>query len=63
MIVVRLKDDETVGKLVKRFKKKVENSNLLKECKSRKFYIKKNVLRKIEENKSLARQHYRNRED
>ena len=58
MIIVKLREDEPAIKLTKRFKKKVDNAKVLKEYKSRRYYIKPNVKKKIAKGKLKCRLRY-----
>lgn len=45
-IAVKAKKDETVDSVIRRFKKKVQNDQLLTELRKREFYKKPSVLKK-----------------
>ena len=46
MIIVNLKDGESLDKALKRFKKKFEKTGVLRELRSRQAYEKKSVARR-----------------
>jgi len=39
MLIVQIKDDETIERALKRYRKKFEKAGILKELKERKHYI------------------------
>lgn len=57
MIVVNVKENESIEKALKRFKKKFEKTGVLKELRSRTFYEKPSVARRNEIIKAKYRQH------
>lgn len=56
MIVVNVKENESIEKALKRFKKKFEKTGVLKELRSRTFYEKPSVQRRGEVIKAKYRQ-------
>ncbi|MDX1629130.1 MAG: 30S ribosomal protein S21 [Fulvivirga sp.] len=56
MIVVNVKENESIEKALKRFKKKFEKTGVLKELRSRNFYEKPSVQRRNEIIKAKYRQ-------
>ena len=44
MIIINVKENESIDKALKRFKKKFERTGVLKEIRSRSFYEKPSVL-------------------
>ncbi len=46
MIVINLKDNESIDKALKRFKKKFEKTGVLRELRSRQAFEKKSVRRR-----------------
>ncbi len=48
MIIVNVKENESIDKALKRFKKKFEKTGVLKELRGRSFFEKKSVLRRNE---------------
>ncbi|MBL6446265.1 30S ribosomal protein S21 [Fulvivirga sp. 29W222] len=56
MIVVNVKENESIEKALKRFKKKFEKTGVLKELRGRTFYEKPSVQRRNEIIKARYRQ-------
>ena len=54
-IQVTKKKNESVERLISRFKKKVKDSNMLFELKQREFYTKPSTLRREAKKKGIAR--------
>lgn len=48
MIIINIKDGESLDKALKRFKKKFEKTGVLRELRSRQAYEKKSVARRTE---------------
>lgn len=48
MIVINIKDGESLDRALKRFKKKFEKTGVLKELRNRQAYEKKSVTRRTE---------------
>lgn len=46
MIIINVKDNESIDKALKRFKKKFERTGILKEIRGRNFYEKPSVRRR-----------------
>jgi small subunit ribosomal protein S21 len=63
MIVVNVKENESIDKALKRFKKKFEKTGVLKELRSRTFYTKASVKRRDEVIKAQYRQKMRDLEN
>ena len=55
-IQVTKKKNESVERLISRFKKKVKDSNMLFELKQREFYTKPSTLRREKKKKGIARE-------
>lgn len=53
MIVINVKENESIDKALKRFKKKFERTGVMKELRSRKAYEKKSVSRRAQVNKAI----------
>lgn len=62
MIVVSIKDNESIDKALKRFKKKFEKTGVLKELRSRTSYEKPSVTRRNEVLRAVYREKMRNSE-
>ncbi|MBK8505452.1 MAG: 30S ribosomal protein S21 [Saprospiraceae bacterium] len=48
MIIINVKDNETIDRALKRYKRKHRNIGLMKELRARKFFTKKSVQRRHE---------------
>ncbi len=62
MIVINVKDNESIDKALKRFKKKFERTGVLRELRSRSYFEKKSVRRRTEHIKAAYRQKMRDAE-
>ena len=56
MVTVQISDNESIDKALKRFKKKLEKSGVLKEYRNRRFFIKPSIDRKTEIGKAVYKQ-------
>jgi small subunit ribosomal protein S21 len=56
MIIVNVKENESIDKALKRFKKKFERTGVLREVRSRSFYVKPSVKKRDEKIKAAYRQ-------
>ena len=56
MIVVNVKENESIDKALKRFKKKFEKTGVLKELRSRTFYVKPSIKKRATRLKAAYRQ-------
>lgn len=56
MIVVNVKENESIEKALKRFKKKFEKTGVLKELRSRTFYVKPSIKNRATKLKAAYRQ-------
>ncbi len=56
MIVVNVKENESIDKALKRFKKKFERTGVLKELRGRTFYVKPSVKNRTTRLKAAYRQ-------
>lgn len=63
MITVNIKENESIEKALKRFKKKFEKTGTLKEVRSRTHYEKPSVLKRTERLKAAYRQKMRTQEN
>lgn len=48
MLIIDVKDNETIDKALKKYKRKYERSGILKQLRSRKHFTKPSVLRRTE---------------
>jgi small subunit ribosomal protein S21 len=58
MIKVTVKENETIDKALKRFKKKLEKTGTIKEYRTRQYFVKKSVEKRNEIGKAIYRQHF-----
>ena len=56
MIVVNVKENESIDKALKRFKKKFERTKVLREVRGRAYYEKPSVSKRNQEIRALYRQ-------
>ena len=63
MIEIKVKDNESIDKALKRFKKKFERTKVLREIRGRAYYEKPSVARRNQKTKSLYKQRKRTEEN
>jgi len=56
MIIINVKENESIDKALKRFKKKFERTGVLKELRSRQAYEKPSISRRTEKIKAAYKQ-------
>lgn len=56
MIIVNVKDNESVDRALKRFKKKFERTGVLKELRSRTFFQKPSVSKRKQKERAVYKQ-------
>lgn len=56
MIVVNVKENESIDRALKRFKKKFEKTGVLKELRDRTFYVKPSIKKRAVKLKAAYRQ-------
>lgn len=56
MIIISVKDGESIDRALKRFKKKFEKTGVLRELRSRQAYEKKSVARRMEVKHAIYKQ-------
>ena len=56
MIIINVKDNESIDKALKRFKKKFERTGVLREIRSRSFYEKPSITNRTIKLKAAYRQ-------
>jgi small subunit ribosomal protein S21 len=56
MLVVKVKDNESIDRALKRFKKKFEQTGVLKRVRKKAFYEKPSISRRHKEEKRLYKQ-------
>lgn len=63
MIIVNVKENESIDKALKRFKKKFEKTGVLRELRERTFYTKPSIKRRKEVIKAEYKQHMQEQEN
>ncbi len=63
MVIIRVKEGESVDRALRRYKKKCDKIGILKEVRSRKFYSKPSVDKKESMKKAVNRQRHYAREN
>jgi small subunit ribosomal protein S21 len=58
MIKVSIKENETIDKALKRFKKKLEKTGTLKEFRARQYFVKPSIEKRNEIGKAIYREHF-----
>ncbi|MEM6265448.1 MAG: 30S ribosomal protein S21 [Bacteroidota bacterium] len=58
MIIIKVKDGESIDRALRRYKKKFERTGVLKEKRRRMFYRKPSEVRKEEMKKAVNRQNH-----
>lgn len=53
LISIKKRDGEDINSLLKRFKRKVENSGHLQELKERRYFVKPSMVKRIQKNQIL----------
>ncbi|KHJ38461.1 MULTISPECIES: 30S ribosomal protein S21 [Pedobacter] len=56
MIIINVKDGESIDRALKRFKKKFEKTGVLRELRSRQAFEKKSVARRMEVKHAIYKQ-------
>ena len=56
MLIINVKENESIDKALKRFKKKFEKTGVLRELRSRTFYEKPSIKKRTEKLKAAYRQ-------
>lgn len=56
MVKVTVKENESIDKALKRFKKKLEKSGTLKEFRTRQYFVKESVTRRIQISRAIYKQ-------
>lgn len=62
MIVINVKDNESIDRALKRFKKKFERTGVLREVRSRAYFEKPSIARRTEKIKAAYRQKMQSQE-
>lgn len=58
---VSVKENEAIDRALKRFKKKMEKSGVLREYRGRQFFVKPSEKRRVEIGKAVYKQKYLNK--
>ena len=58
MVRVTIKENESIDKALKRFKKKLEKTGTLKEYRGRQYFVKESVKRRNLIGKAIYKQHF-----
>lgn len=56
MIIINVKDNESVDKALKRFKKKFERTGVLKELRARTFFLKPSIRQRKQKERAIYKQ-------
>lgn len=56
MIIINVKDGESLDRALKRFKKKFEKTGVLRELRSRQAFEKKSITRRVQVKKAVYKQ-------
>lgn len=56
MIIINIKENESIDKALKRFKKKFEKTGVLRELRSRQAYEKKSITRRTTVKRAIYKQ-------
>ena len=56
MIIVNVKEGESLDRALKRFKKKFEKTGVLRELRARQAYEKKSITRRVQKKKAIYKQ-------
>ena len=62
MLIIQIKDNETVDRALKRFKKKFEKTGMMRKLRSRSFFQKPSVTKKKQYEKAVYRLQKQNEE-
>ncbi len=63
MIIINIKENESIDKALKRFKKKFEKTGVLKELRSRSYFEKRSVVKRAVKIRAAYRQNLQNQEN
>jgi small subunit ribosomal protein S21 len=63
MLVITIKENESIDKALKRFKKKFERTGVLRELRRRSAFVKPSVARRNEIIRAVYKQHMREQEN
>ena len=63
MIIINVKENESIDKALKRFKKKFERTGVLREVRERNFYVKPSVKKRATKLRAVYREKMRAKEN
>jgi small subunit ribosomal protein S21 len=63
MIIVPIKENDTIEKALKKFKRKFERTGAIRELRARKTFVKKSVRRRDEIKRAIYRQKFHSVEE
>ena len=63
MIIVQIKEGENIEKALKKFKRKLEQTGIVRELRGRREFRKPSVIRREQKNKAIYVQHLRLEEE
>lgn len=63
MLIIEVKDGESIDKALKRYKRKFQNAGVIKELRRRKEFVKPSVKRRTEVLKAVHREKVREEQD
>jgi len=63
MLIIEIKDGESIDKALKRYKRKFQNAGVIKELRRRKVFVKPSVKRRGEVLKAIYREQVRDEQD
>lgn len=61
MLIIQVKDGESIDKALKRYKRKFDRTKVIKQLRSRQAFIKPSVAKRAQVKKAVNVQAYRNR--
>lgn len=56
MVTINVKENESIDKALKRFKKKFEKAGVIRELRSRSFFVKKSVVKREQKIKAAYKE-------
>lgn len=56
MVTINIKENESIDKALKRFKKKFEKAGVIRELRSRSFFVKKSVVQREQKIKAAYKE-------
>ena len=59
MLIIPVTGEDHIDKTLKKYKRKVEKTSVLRQLKQRKFFVKKSVQKRVQKQKAIYIQHLR----